>query len=562
MRRCCAVYTRKSTEDGLDQDYNSLEAQRDDCEAYIKSQAGEGWTIVKTQYDDGGISGATMERPALQQLLTDIDAGKVDVVVVYKVDRLTRSLSDFAKMVDRFDRHDVSFVSITQQFNTTSSMGRLTLNVLLSFAQFEREVTAERIRDKIAASKKKGMWMGGVVPLGYDVVDRKLVVNNEEAKTVRMLFRLYRGLGTVRLLKDAADRRAIVTKRRRHRTGKETGGKPFARGNLYQLLSNPLYIGRVLHKGETYPGLHTAIIDDEAWAAVQEQLTRKAVPRQHATNMNAPPLLTELVFDESGDRLCPTHASKKGRRYRYYISKRLMHESHQYDDGWRLPAAIFETTVLKSIQDFLRDQPGMIDSLGVADQRPSDLVRLGHQAWRISTDLEGSDVTRQREILQASVRRIELRASSITIRFTCRGLATVLGVETARLDEGQDNAITLTVPIQLRRRGVEAKLVIANSGETRSVHDLRLCRLIAQAYRWFNQLASAEFPTVRAIARHEGIPECDVSRNLRLAFLAPDIVNAILDGRQPVELTTEKLRRLPHLPADWESQRCLLGFNP
>jgi hypothetical protein len=402
--------------------------------------------------------------------------------------------------------------------------------------------------------------MGGVTPLGYDVMDRKLVINGPEAENVRTLFRLYRKLGTVRLLKEEADRRAIVTKRRRHRTGKETGGKPFARGNLYQLLSNPLYIGQIPHKGETYPGLHTAIINQETWAAVQDQLARKAVPRQRTTNTRAPSLLTGLVFDESGDRLCPTYACKKGRRYRYYISKRLMHEAHQHDDGWRLPAATFETAVLAPIQSLLQDQRRLIDALCIADQRPSDLIRLGQQAQRIAADLEGSDVTCQREFLQASIRRIELAASSITIQLTRRGLAKVLGIETARLDEGPDDAVTLTAPIQLRRRGVEAKLVIANPGRTRGVRDPRLCRLIVQAHRWFNQLASSETASVRAIARQENIHECDVSRNLRLAFLAPDIVEAILDGHQPVELTTETLRRLPRLPTDWESQRRLLGF--
>ena len=250
MKRC-AIYTRKSTEDGLEQDFNSLQAQREACEAYIKSQQHEGWKPVRTAFDDGGFSGGTMDRPALTKLLAAVERHEVDIIVVYKVDRLTRSLADFSKIIEKLDQHDVSFVSVTQAFNTTSSMGRLTLNVLLSFAQFEREVTAERIRDKIAASKKKGMWMGGNLPLGYDVVDRKLEINEKEAATVRQLFNLYIELGTVRLLKAEADRLGITTKRIIRKDGSVAGGKSFLRGNLYRLLSNPLYVGLIPHKGET-----------------------------------------------------------------------------------------------------------------------------------------------------------------------------------------------------------------------------------------------------------------------------------------------------------------------
>ena len=274
----CAIYTRKSTEEGLEQEFNSLDAQREACEAYIQSQRGQGWVIQRKRYDDGGISGGTMHRPALQDLLADIGKGEVDLVVVYKVDRLTRSLTDFARIIETFDARGVSFVSVTQQFNTANSMGRLTLHVLLSFAQFEREVTAERIRDKIAASKKKGMWMGGPVPLGYDVNDRRLVATRIEADTVNQIFRLYVELGTVRRLQDELDRLGIVTKRRVHKTGKQTGGKPFSRGNLYQLLSNPIYIGRIPHKGEAYPGEHDAIVELDTWQAAYPGDAESPIP--------------------------------------------------------------------------------------------------------------------------------------------------------------------------------------------------------------------------------------------------------------------------------------------
>ena len=278
--RRCAVYTRKSSEEGLEQDFNSLHAQREACEAFIRSQAGEGWRLSKTHYDDGGISGGTMERPALQRLLDDIRAGLVDVVVVYKVDRLTRSLADFAKMVEIFDTNGVSFVAVTQQFNTTTSMGRLTLNVLLSFAQFEREVTGERIRDKIAASKRKGIWMGGTIPLGYDVCERRLVINETEADLVRQLYQRYLELGSVRLLKTELDQRGVLSKARRSCTGTKSGGKSFSRGALYELLSNPIYIGELRHKRERHPGQHEPILERATWEQVQQRL-RGGARRDH-----------------------------------------------------------------------------------------------------------------------------------------------------------------------------------------------------------------------------------------------------------------------------------------
>ena len=321
VSRRSAIYTRKSSEEGLEQNFNSLHAQREACEAYIKSQAGEGWRLVKTAYDDGGLSGGTMERPALQRLLADINQGLIDVVVVYKVDRLTRSLADFAKMVEVFDAHGVSFVAVTQQFNTTTSMGRLTLNVLLSFAQFEREVTGERIRDKIAASKRKGMWMGGCVPLGYDVRDRRIVIDEREAETVRYIFRRYEEFGCVRLLKEDLDRRGVVSKRRTSKTGIESGGHSFSRGALYALLSNPIYVGEIRHKNLRHPGQHQAVVDRAVWDRTQQQLQEHRVrTKSHYAGREKSPLIGRLV-DENGDGLTPSHARKGERKYRYYISR-------------------------------------------------------------------------------------------------------------------------------------------------------------------------------------------------------------------------------------------------
>ncbi len=389
----CDIYNRKSTDEGLDQEFNSLDAQRASCEAYILSQAGEGWIALKEQYDDGGISGGTMDRPALQRLLGDVEAGKIDAVVVYKVDRLTRALTDFAKIVDVFDAKNVSFVSVTQQFNTTTSMGRLTLNVLLSFAQFEREVTAERIRDKIAASKKKGMWMGGLSPLGYDAVDRKLVINEAEAETVRTLFELYLKHASVRLMKQEADRLRLRTKVRKPNNGGRHGGELFTRGHLYKLLANPIYVGEIAHQGTRHAGKHEAIIDRGTWDAVQEQLARHAVVRRCLSNAKAPSLLAGLLVDEDGNRMRPSHANKAGRRYRYYVSRALTEGSADATDGWRLPARAIEEVVLNGICDLLRNRARLIEALSLAGHRLkamlSEASRLRRHAWATERSRRG-----------------------------------------------------------------------------------------------------------------------------------------------------------------------------
>ncbi|MGE0776311.1 MAG: recombinase family protein, partial [Sphingomonadaceae bacterium] len=293
----CAVYTRKSTEDGLDQAFNSLDAQREACAAYIVSQRHEGWTLIPDSYDDGGFSGGNMERPGLKRLLADVAAKKVDVIVIYKVDRLTRSLADFAKIVDVLDAAKASFVSITQSFNTTTSMGRLTLNMLLSFAQFEREVTGERIRDKIAASKKKGLWMGGPVPLGYEVRDRKLVVSENEAKRVRHIMQRYLELSSVRELIEELRREGHVTKIQQRVSGPHRGGIPFQRGTLFHLLKNRIYLGEIVHKGVAHPGEHPAIVDRALWNSVQDALAGRSSGSARRRNVQHPSVLTTKVFD-------------------------------------------------------------------------------------------------------------------------------------------------------------------------------------------------------------------------------------------------------------------------
>ena len=317
----CAIYTRKSTDEGLEQEFNSLDAQREACAAYILSQKHEGWQLLPEYYDDGGYSGGSMERPGIKQLMADVQAGKVDVIVVYKVGRLTRSLADFAKIVEVLDRAAASFVSVTQAFNTTTSMGRLTLNVLLSFAQFEREVTGERIRDKVAASKKKGMWMGGPVPLGYHAHDRKLVIAEDEATTVRHMFERYAIVRSMPVLVDKLGDAGIRTKLRKFKDGRQFGGVPFTVGPLSHLLNNPVYVGKVRHKGTPHPGQHEPIISRVLWDTVQLILVKNRVERRIGGRGKTPSLLTGMLRDPEGRVMSPTYAVKETRRYRYYVSR-------------------------------------------------------------------------------------------------------------------------------------------------------------------------------------------------------------------------------------------------
>src|SRR5438477_4507737 len=371
----CAIYTRKSSEEGLEQAFNSLHAQREACEAFIRSQRHEGWTCLTQGYDDGGLSGAAMDRPALQQLLTDIQAGKVDVVVCYKVDRLTRSLADFAKIVELFDAKGVSFVSVTQQFNTTTSMGSLTLNVLLSFAQFEREVTCERIRDKIAASKQKGMWMVGWVPIGYDRKDRTLTINETEAVTVRTIFELFLKLKNVQRVQAELVRLNLTTKPYATPRGRAVGGLSFARGHIYKILSNPLYIGEIEHKGVRYPGQHPPLVDAAVWDAVRAQLAANHHENRTRTNAKSKSLLAGLIYDDAGNRLVSSHATKNGKRYRYYVTSEGTGRSAVAASvpKLRLPAAMIDELVLTKLQSFLTDKAQISALLRETRCRPAEI---------------------------------------------------------------------------------------------------------------------------------------------------------------------------------------------
>ena len=412
----CAIYTRKSSEEGLEQEFNSLAAQREACEAYIRSQQHEGWVSARARYDDGGFSGGNIERPALQHLLADIRAGRIDIVVVYKVDRLTRSLADFARLVEIFDTQGVSFVSVTQQFNTTSSMGRLTLNVLLSFAQFEREVTGERIRDKIAASKQKGLWMGGIVPLGYDASERTLVINPAEAETVRQIFARYREFGCVRRVKQEADRLGLRTKRRTTATGIARGGQPFARGHLYRLLANPIYAGQIAHKGMLYRGQHPALIDAETWTAVRDQLAANAGDHRRKARAAEPSLLAGVLFDARGGRLAPSHAVKNGRRYRYYISAVPIAEAgRDHVQNWRLSAREIEDAVITIMVDALSNPTMLLDRFGTAAMSSEQIHKLFGRARRLATTLSAAPGQRT-AIVRELIEKVIIDDHGLTVR--------------------------------------------------------------------------------------------------------------------------------------------------
>ncbi len=563
----CAVYTRKSSEEGLEQDFNSLDAQREACEAYIKSQAGEGWRLVRTRYDDGGISGGTMERPALKSLLADIEARRVDLVVVYKVDRLTRSLADFAKIVEVFDRAGASFVSVTQQFNTTTSMGRLTLNMLLSFAQFEREITGERIRDKIAASKKKGMWMGGFPPLGYDVRDRKLVINETEAETVRHIFRRHVALGSVRRLKQELDAAGILSKVRVAESGRRWGGKPFARGALYLMLQNRIYLGETVHKDKSYPGEHKGIVDQELWDAVQTKLTENRVERANGSAASNPSPLAGLLYDDQGNRMTPSHAVKNGKRYRYYVSRPLITGSRTAaPDGRRIPAAEIERLVADRVCILLSNDAEIFEAIQGWNHEVAELKRLVERAAELSKEWVNLSPAQTRSIHRALIVRIDVQAATVDIHLVPARLPDLLRgnpLDPPPASECAEDAerMTLSVPAQFQRVGKETRMIINGIGpnETEAKPDASLVKLIVMAHRLHEDLM-CENRGIGEIAASQGVHHSYASRLIRLAFLSPEITKAILDGRQPLGLTATKLMQVSRLPIAWRAQNQALGF--
>jgi site-specific DNA recombinase len=558
----CAVYTRKSSEEGLEQEFNSLQAQREACEAFIKSQRHEGWACLPDVYDDGGLSGATMERPALQRLLAEIQAGRVDIVVVYKVDRLTRSLADFAKIVEILDAKGASFVSVTQQFNTTTSMGRLTLNVLLSFAQFEREVTGERIRDKIAASKEKGMWMGGVPPLGYQARDRGLVIVDSEAATVRYIFGRYAELGSIRLLKEELEARGLTSRCWTSASGRLWGGKPFARGALYLMLQNRIYRGEIIHKERSYPGEHAAIIDRELWDAVQARLTDNAAQRKAGGRTAQSSLLAGMLFDGEGNRMTPSHAVKKGTRYHYYVSRPLIiKDQAESSAGLRIPAGEVEQLVASRVRQWLLDPGSIYQAISAWLPEPSTQQRLVARAAEIGRQWSELPPARRCAVLTTLIERVEVRVDQVDIHLRPRGLGVLFDVAAASQSILGEETVILSVPARLRRAGMEIRMLINGTDPFAVVKpDGRLIKLLVRAHRFNTTLVQSEGLAFAALAVRAGVSRSYFTRVVRLSYLAPDITQAILEGRQPRDLTAEKLVAHSRLPLAWRDQRTALGF--
>ena len=475
--------------------------------------------------------------------------------MVYKVDRLTRSLADFAKMVEVFDAHDVSFVAVTQQFNTTTSIGRLTLNVLLSFAQFEREVTGERIRDKIAASKRKGMWMGGYPPLGYKVQDRKLAVVPHEAETVRTIFARYQTLGCVRRLQQELRTNGMSSKVRIAADGSRSGGKPFSRGALYALLANPIYIGEIRHKGTRHPGQHEPILDRTQFEAVQQQLRDNAAANRRSGMKTDCSPLTGKLFDEKGDPLTPSHAVKNGRRYRYYVSRRLLTQCSQDAPGWRLPAGELERSVIAAVRQTLLEQGAVVDVLRKASVAAAIIPSVLRDIEALGRPVGANiDCTAG---LFAIIDRVKLGADGIVLALSLRSFVP----NASEMQPGTSLCMTRHIPMLMKRRGVELRLVVNGATPPSRVADPALVKAITRAYRWFEDLSSGRMTSTAEIAAREGIRARYVRRILPLAFLAPDIVEAIATGRQPVDLTAHRLTQFEAPSADWTVQRRFLGFT-
>jgi DNA invertase Pin-like site-specific DNA recombinase len=566
----CAIYTRKSSEEGLEQSFNSLEAQREACEAFILSQKQEGWRAIASRYDDGGFSGGNMERPALKRLLDDVQAGRVNVIVVYKVDRLTRSLADFAKIVEALDARGVSFVSVTQQFNTSSSMGRLTLNVLLSFAQFEREVTGERIRDKIAASKRKGMWMGGFIPLGYDLQGRKLIPNARESDLVRKIFSLYLDLGCVSKLKVRLDSESVRSKVRLSRSGSRHGGLPFSRGALYELLRNRLYLGEVRHRNQWYPGEHKGIVPLDLWEAVQQKLTSNLNERRILVRQRSSGLLPGLLVDEHNNRFTPSFTVKNGRRYRYYVSQKAIKNPGRTHIGpTRLPALEVEKTVIRRLLSFLQSEAEFFEHVG-RGQSPSVLRKLMAGAKSFAAQWQRLGTEAQRARLTFLLRRIVVFENRLRLSLVKTNLRQALQnpreVSTAHNEKIHLSAaddIILSVDAVLKRTGGEVHLIVppASQSDAMEGHSRpSLFKAVARAHSWYKKVLCGTAFDQRTLAREAKLTERYIGKVFPVAFLAPDIVEAILDGRQPIGLTFEKLS--DNLPVNWTEQRYRLGFPP
>jgi site-specific DNA recombinase len=540
----CAIYTRKSTEEGLDQAFNSLDAQYEACAAYILSQQHEGWVLAAERYDDGGFSGGNLLRPGLVQLLADVKAGSIDVIIVYKVDRLTRSLTDFAKIVDVFDGAGASFVSITQSFNTTTSMGRLTLNVLLSFAQFEREVVAERVRDKVAASKAKGIWMGGPLPLGYEAHQRSLVIDDSQAEQVRYIFRRYLELGNVALLRADLDQHAITTKVRRRRDGSSYGGNSWWPGPLYALLKNRIYVGKIVHKDKCYDGLHAPIIGSEVFAAVQEQLASNAASKSKRIYTKHSSLLTGMIRDGLDRPLTPSHANKGTKRYGYYVSNRALSEQGRQElPIWRIPALQIEAAIMLQLTDVIEHTEGWTEHELLSAAQSGELRRT---ACSFVASLRDGKRYEQYDMLKSLDLKITVSQDRIDASICARALLQKLELDFVLIT----GRIAIMLSPMIKGRGQELRMIFPPHKAGSALVDEKLIQLIVDAHRARDELAKGVCATQHAKLR----------RQARFAWLAPDIIVAIMEGRAPAGLTARSLLRRAALPLSWQAQRLFLGF--
>ena len=535
----CAIYTRVSTDSGLDQEFNSLDAQYDAASAYIRSQAHARWTLVRTRYDDGGFSGGSTNRPALQRLLSDVTARRINVIVVYKVDRLTRSLADFAKLVELFDAHGVSFVSVTQQFNTTTSMGRLTLNVLLSFAQFEREVTSERIRDKVAASKRKGLWVGGMVPLGYELKDGKLLIVKEEAEQVRTIFTRYLELGSVNRLVVELRERGFRTKLRQLSTGSSRGGIAFTQGPLFHVLRNRFYIGEVLYKNEICPGPQPALLERELFEAVQERLTAQWTHRTVTRNKSAA-LLSGLLYDDAGHPMAPTHATKNGVRYRYYVSEPHLRGLAKASSSSvaRVPATDIEAALVKAL--------------------------TGHLAKRNASGEAQTQI--DRIVVGTHVERIEVRKNELAVRLKGLNADRADGDEETDLDletEGKAHGALLVIPWCKPPSKKAREILLPPSVARHTVRPIKverraaLLKSIARGREWLDQIITGATQGPEQIAAAHKCSVRHVNMTISMAFIAPALVKAAIEGRLPRGIGVAALR---DPPAEWSRQFERLGL--
>ncbi len=557
----CAIYTRKSSEEGLEQDFNSLDAQYEACVAYVTSQASEGWSLLPERYDDGGLSGGSMDRPALQRLLVDIASGTIDIVVVYKVDRLTRSLFDFAKLVESFDKSDVSFVSITQSFNTTTSMGRLTLNMLLSFAQFEREVTAERIRDKIAASKAKGMWMGGPLPLGYRPNGRSLTIVEDHAAIIRDIYERYISIGNVRLLVKALADEGISVPKRTSSTGRAYGGGAFTRGQIYKILNNSIYVGRIPHRDQSYPGLHEPIIASDLWKAAQAKLSDSTQRTRIRSSARHKSPLAGKLFDRDGNPLIATHATKNNIRYSYYVSRNLHHGGNAAKHpGQRIPANEIEGLVARELDAILANPLALIGELG-GELNASDASAIVAKASKLNSRLRSEQEQDRSSLLEEMIERIDIGREAITVRFDHQAICRNLDIATPA-EEPDVKTVERKIDVKLKRSGIALRLVEQTGRPANRRIDVALIRAIVRGRDWWQQLKDNPNMSVPTLADNEGVTISYITRLVRLAFLSPAAIQHIIDGKTPAHLSLVDLQKADGIPSAWKDQASFFGIYP